>query len=273
MSVRFVLITSAIAIGAVSWLTLSVAGQPSAGQSDEMKPNVVLSRIKESRVKTLVEPDGNNQHQMSMNKPGLTLTFQVELPDGQQLLEVSEPEDFMAKDATGRDLTKTEKNFKGERNHVKLVSAFNKPATRFKMRLALSARSAETFDLRGDVTVTSYGSTEELDVALDTDWMTIDTDLFGDNDVRCKLKQQESFQGNQVPAVVIEPGTVKEAIEKIELVRGGQSISARGTMWNNQHATYSFDGEYHEDYRAKITVRTDVRETPVHLEFNEQDLP
>lgn len=269
MSVRNALLIAGITLIAGSWMTLSVANQP----SDADKPRIVLTKIHEQRVERLVEPEEDKRHSLSLEKPGLNLTFNVDLPEGQRLLDVSEPSNFTAKDSTGTDLTQIEKNVMGERDYIELAREFNKPAKKFMMQLALTERKATSFNLQGDVTITSFAGTETEEVALSTNWTQLDSDLFGDQTVRCRLQSRESFNGEKVPELTFEPGAIKNAIEEIELVRNGRSISSQGSMWNNEQATYIFDGPYHKDYRAKITVRTNVNETPIQLKITDHELP
>jgi len=273
MSVRYALLVTGIALTIGSWATWSAAEQSAKQNAGAEKPKVVLTKIHEQRIDKLVKRENDKQQRLSFEKPGLNLTFKVSLPDGLRLLDVSEPRDFSAKDSTGKDLTKIEKNIMGERDYVEVVQRFNEPATQFMMQLALTKRSATTFDLQGSVTITTFAGTKTEQIELDTEWVELDVDVFDGKQVRCRLKPRDSFTGNKVPTLVFEPGTVKSAIEDVQLVRNGQTVNSQSSMWNDQQVMYSFEGEYHKDYRARITLRHNVQQTPVPMKLTRQRLP
>ena len=81
----------------------------------DMAMTVTLTKITETRQLVVVEPE-EDEFDFGQDTPGLHLQFTLAVPDGLKVLEVRQPEQVIARDSEGTDLSEIEEDFMGERN-------------------------------------------------------------------------------------------------------------------------------------------------------------
>jgi hypothetical protein len=231
-------------------------------------PRIVLKSVQEVRRNDLAKVPDNA---FSFTKPGLVLTFGVKLAEGRRVVGVSEPVTVRAVDTTGRDLTAIEPNFFGRRQHVEVIETFG-DSTRefkeFKFTLALPDRRATSFGLAASVDLTTDAGAQEVVLDIRDTWTPIDSGIFPGKSVKARLKQ-----GRNTVELEFVPGTIKAAIESVEVGAAGTTLEFQGTMWNETKTTYSFQGKLAPGLRVKLMVRAGLDDVPIEIDLRDQPLP
>ncbi len=103
---------------------------------------------------------------------------------------------------------------------------------------------------------------------MSSEWTDIDPSIFGKKKVQITVRED----GESVK-LTVHPGTVKPAIESVELYRGSEKLEQSLSMWNDAHLNYSFNGEYAENMTVKFKVRTGLSTEIVSIKLDDQPLP
>ncbi len=257
-----------LSIVAVVALPVLPATGPAVSRSHDAAPRIVLKSIQEVRRSELVK---DPQEGFSFVKPGLVLAFDLDLASGRRVVEVLEPDAVKAVDSTGEDLTAIEPNFFGRRQHVEVIETYDGSSSEFKefkFTLALPDRQASSVDLATSLQVVTDNGAREVVLDVGRDWTPIDPDLFPGKNVKARLKQ-----GRENVELELVPGTVKGAIESIEVVSAGRSLGSYGTMWNDMQITYSFQGRLATGMKVKLRVRRGLETETIDLDLEDLPLP
>jgi hypothetical protein len=225
-----------------------------------------LTRIQDLRQSQLIPSDDDQN--FSFDKPGLTLTFAIQLADGRQLLELQQPLSFKATDSTNRDLSAIEPGFSGGREYVEVLQSWDSSPSEFRFKLANPDRSATRFSLNATLDAVTYTGTETVVVDVSSKWTMLDTALFNGQDIKCKLTAN-----NGTMQLTFEPGTIKAQIEKISLSDGTTAMETNSSWWNDQSITYIFDGKPMKNVKAQLMIRTGIETTPLEISIKDQPLP
>ena len=251
-------------------IVLTAAFLPSAaGLADpEGEGPVFLTKIRETRVADVVK-QLEDEFVMPQDEPGLVLTFGVKLPDGAKLITIAEPESIRARDSAGRDLTKLPKPRFGDLEYVEMGMSFgDEPVEEFDLRLAVSDRSAATFDLNTVLEASFFKSTETVNFPLAKDWTTLDKAWFGGRTVKVRLG--EGFMGS---GVEFSPVAARDMIENVRLQVDGEWIEDSGWASDSQSITYMFDGPIKAGASVRLTVRKGFDTTPLTIDLKKHPLP
>ena len=264
MTHRLSLLTLLLTVVLVAFLAPHTAGVTANGAK---APMLELQRVQELRRHDLVKPDENS---FSMDEPGLTLDFKLNLPDGRRLLEIANPEpaDVTATDASGRDLSAIEKNFMDKLEYVSITHVYGEDPTGFTFHLTNPARESKTFNLHVDLAAVTFGSTEEISQEVGEAWTTLDKKLFGDQKVKVRLQHK----GDEW-SLEFQPGTIKSALDKVQLFAGSSEFDQGWSMWNDASLSYSFSGEASGPFTARLSVRTGVSTETLTIDLNDEPLP
>ncbi|MCZ6834914.1 MAG: hypothetical protein O7G85_04000 [Planctomycetota bacterium] len=251
-----------LSIGLLSTLTTA---EPV--ESRRKAPGIILKKITERRDLELVKPD---EDEFSMEKPGLELIYDLDMPSGLHLLEIAQPDHKQVKatDSTGRDLSLIKPDFMGKLKYVETTQFYGEPVKGFSFHLALPARSSRHFELKVDLEATTYTSTEEVTSPVNEDWIDLDATLFGKKKVQVKLVRQ----GKNVQ-LAVRPGTVKNAIEDVKLFHGDTELQSSFSMWNDSMINYSFEGVMAPSMTVKLKVRRGLSKHMITIALDDQPLP
>jgi len=234
-----------------------------------------LTEIREVRT-AIVErrPDA----MIPAESPGLTLTYQLDPPDGAKVADVAQPEKIVASDSTGRDLSRLDGDgFGGEAQHVSVRRAFGPAADarpELLLKLGVTARAAETFSVETTVEATVYTGQKVVEAEAGEGWRQLDAADFGGEPVRVHFGPVDGFFGESW-GVEIRPASVRTLIEAVAVAVEGDVVESDTTMWNDQSITYMLDGDFEEDEPAtlRLTVRTGVERMPVVIRLKDRKLP
>jgi len=258
-----VLIAGSLTLGSTAVLLAVTAQTPPAATP----ASLTLKSIRENRVLQVVKAADDAMVMMG-DTPGLLLTFGITLPEGRRLLELQQPEKVIAKDSAGTDLSQIEEGFSGEREYVDDVTTWNdEGVTEITMRLASSARAATTFDVTADFTANLYTGTTVVKASPTVEWIDLDAAQFGGK-VQIRLSQDNDSFG-----IEFKPDSVKELIEKLEVVSGDTTTEGNGWFSDGRTVTFMIDAKPEGSVTAHITVRTGVETIPLKIELKGQALP
>ncbi|MEO1128445.1 MAG: hypothetical protein AAFX05_01920 [Planctomycetota bacterium] len=254
------------------WITtaamlLCVTTLSSAQQSrDAAEPT--LCKAVETRQTEWCEKDDDGFSSMGQ-RTGLTLTFDLNLPKGMKIASLDQPKRIEATDSEGTDLSEIEEGFSG-REYVELpMSWSDEPTTQFTFNLGLTARRAETFSLRASVPANVYLRTEQVMLDVGSSRSAIDAGALEMNGVTAQM----SVDGG-MHQVTFQPGTVRDRVEAIELVRGGAVVAeSTSSMWSDDSVTYFFDGDPGDGAEVRITVRRGSKTIPLRIDVKDVELP
>ena len=230
--------------------------------------NLNLTDVREVRAVALVEA-AETAFVFNSDRPGLFLTFGYALPAGLQVLGINQPETITATDSTGRDLTGIEPNFHDELEFVSQKQVFSDEAPALDFVLANPSRSATRFDLDCSFSVEVFEGVDEHRFPAPAEFTALPAKFFGGDEVRFKLGSMGSNA-----TVVVEPGTAMDLFENVQIISNGQTIENQGTMWNDEQATFMFDGPANaNNAQVVFNVRVGVRTLPVVIRLEDQPLP
>ncbi len=231
-----------------------------------------LVQIDERRRREIVKQDDSFS---AFNKPGLELTFALDLPDGQKVLEIAQPAQITAVDARGNDLTKIEKSFMGDLEYVEVVQSFNEPAEKFNLKLTTAARDAATFDCTTTIVATTYRETKPFTLKLTDELTPVDPGELDGRKVKAKFSKGSGMFGDDEDgmSVTFRPAEIRPAVEAIYLVKDGREIESNSSMWSDGSVTYFFEGTYDPAYRVKVMLHTGLSEMPIKIDLKNKQLP
>lgn len=230
--------------------------------------NVSLTDVREVRAVALVEA-AETAFTFNNDKPGLFLSFGYALPAGLEVLGINQPESITATDSTGRDLTDIEPNFHDELEFVTEKQVFQDEAPALDFTLANPARSATRFNLDCAFSVEVFEGVEEHRFPAPAEFTALPAKFFGGESVKFKLGSMGSNA-----TVVVRPGSAMDYFESVEIVSGGQTSENQGTMWNDEQATFMFDGPANaNNAQIVFNVRVGVQTLPVVIKLEDQPLP
>jgi hypothetical protein len=204
----------------------------------------------------------------SFDRPGLTLTFGLDLPAGAQLVELREPESLRAVDSTGLDLTDVELGFSGKREYLDVVHAWEGEPKEATLTLALPRRRAATVSVEAEIEAVVCSGTEIVEVAAGSSPGALRTDVAGFPEAKIHVERK----GGQLQ-VVVSPGTVKGWIEDVAVVAGGAAHESNSAMWSDQQLVYFVEAPAEAAEMVRLTVRRELRAIPVRLELAGVVLP
>jgi len=256
---RAVLLAAAVAI------IVAATPKTAAGDAKDGAVGTKLIKVEELRRARLVAAKKNK---FDFHKPGLELTFEIQLPDGKKLIDVDQPTEVRAKDSTGRDLSDIEDNFMGSKQYVSFMRSSGEPVKEVTVRLAKPDRRATRFSLSTTFDVWGYDRIETKRLALTDSPQSLDADLFDGTKVTAKLKSS----GKQTQ-VDFTPGTIQPFIEDIKIKDGTNAVDNMGAMWNNAKLTYSFDTKPGTHVQLEMSIRTGMDKMPCRISLQDQPLP
>jgi hypothetical protein len=244
-------------------LVLTVTG--AAPKPVEPPIEATLTSLREVRTHELMPSDG---FVFDHNKPGLTLAFTLTPPSGLTLLELRQPQQMVATDSTGADLTGIEPDFMDRREFVELEQSFNKAPTGFTLRLTPAAREAEWVTVSGMFDAVFYAGTTTEEIEITREWSELPSSLTGGETIRVRL----AGEGQQAE-LEMQPGSVHARFEEITLLAGADELDSMGTMWNDEQATLMFGGSPDGVTSARFVARTGLRTKTIGVRIVEQPLP
>lgn len=246
---------------------LAIINTLAAARPNGANAQLTLKRVREIRQLDLVK---SNENVYFMDQPGLALTFELALPQGRQLLEIHQPvrEHVHAIDSSGKDLSGVELNFMNKHEYVTPLRTYGEPLKEFMFRLTQPSRKAVSFDLSVDLEAVTFTALKDLVAEVSSEWTDIDPSVFGKKKVQIKIRKD----GESVK-LTVRPGTVKPAIESVELYRGSEKLERSLSMWSDANLNFSFNGEYAENMTVKFKVRTGLSTEIVSMKLDDQPLP
>lgn len=261
VTTRLVLSLPLVSLALFAHGATSEAIAPSPGTMTEAK----LRSLSELRQLDVLPRDAN---EFSFDKPGLTLIFDVAVPEGRTLMAIEQPVKVEARDVAGTNLAAIEADFMGDKTYVEVVESWGEPPRQFEFTLALPARSAATFDLSAELTAVTFARVETVEAALSTDSVTLDAAPFGGAQVTARLINEGGS-----PHVEIRPGSVRDQLEALELLSGDAALETSMSMWNDESVTYMFDGAHQANMTLRLKVRAGLERSPLVINLDDQPLP
>lgn len=260
---RITLCSLLIGLGTLTALaTMAVSERQLAGGTAKLLSVTEMRRVD-------YRPKDEDAMTFSSDEPGLTLDFKVQLPNGMQLADVQQPTMVRATDSKGTDLSDVEPDFMGDKSYITMVHSWEGPPTEMQLKLALPARDATTFSLQAVANAQVFASHKTSDIVLTTAWQSIDGDVLGVDGV--KIRFENTSNG---PTVHVQPGTVKDRIESLELLnRKGEPLESTWTQWTDMEVGYTFMGEGADGMTARIKARLGYQLMPIEITLNDQPLP
>lgn len=257
--IRIVALAAAVAffVGAMPRIA---AGAPNTNGAQAK-----LVKVQELRRAQLVAAKKDS---FDFHKPGLELTFKIEMPKGKQLIDVEQPEQIRATDSMNHDLTNIEDTFMGRKQYVTFMRTMDEPVKEVTVHLGSPGRSATRFNLATTFDVWAYERIANKNLTLGTSPTKLDPALFGGTQVSAKVVTS----GHQMQ-VEFMPGTIKQFIEDIKVEDGSNEIGNMGAMWNNAVLSYSFNAKPRDNVHVKLKLRTGTTKMPCSIAIKDQPLP
>ena len=251
-----------VGIAMLAIMNTLVAARPNGANAQ-----LTLKRVREIRQLDLVK---SNENVYFMDQPGLALTFELALPQGRQLLEIHQSvrEDVHAIDSSGKDLSGVELNFMNKHEYVTPLRTYGEPLKEFMFRLAQPSRKAESFDLSVNLEAVTFLTLKELVAEVSSEWTDIDPSIFGKKKVQIKVRKN-----GETVELAVRPGTVKPAVESVELYRGSEKLEQGYSMWSDSNLNFSFNGQFAQNMTVKFKVRTGLSTEIVSIKLDDQPLP
>ena len=246
--------------------TLAMLALLTAPQAPHPAIQPKVQEINDHRLITLVkEDDGFN-----FNQPGLKVTFDLDLRAGYQFAAFDHDNaNVQATDSRGTDLTKVENSF--SQSPFETMGTWTEEGMVYeslKLNLGTTRRDATSFSVRASVPAIIYAGLGEHEVSVSTKASELSSSQFGQN-ATIELHPKQGMA-----SVTIRPGTLKESIEKIELLApNGEPLESGSAMWNDHSVQYTFSGEFGDSVRARLTYRKNVQTVPIQIELKDQPLP
>ena len=232
--------------------------QPGRGVSLE------LTEIRETRIGAVRA----QQDSFPLEREGLKLSFAIELPRGQKLVELQEPTSIQAVDATGVDLTDVEPGFTGEPDYIDVIYEWEGDAKRATLTLGTPSRAASTFSVQAQMLAVVCSGSTPVSAQATGSARPLDTGVAGFPEASIRARSNGS--GTQV---TITPGAARTWIEEIALVSGGVECDSGSSMWNDGGVTYYFDAPAPASAAVRLTVRRELRTLPVTVDIARVALP
>lgn len=254
-----------VALGAAVAFFVGATPRIAAGAQNANRAQAKLVKVQELRRAQLVAAKKGS---FDFHKPGLELTFEIELPKGKQLIDVEQPEQIRASDSMNHDLTNIEDNFMGHKQYVTFMRTFDEPVKEVSVQLGSPGRSATRFNLATTFDVWAYERIEKKSLTLGTSPTKLDPALFGGTQVSARVAATGSHMD-----VEFTPGTIKQFIEDIKVKDGADEIDNMGAMWNNTALSYSFAAKAGTNVQVELTLRTGTIKMPCSIAIKDQPLP
>lgn len=265
-------IAVALSLTAGCLLFAGASNRPAETETAEQsEPQITLQEIQEIRRTTLVETDGGS-NTISMNTPGLVLTYGLALPDGTTLHEINQPEQVEAFDSEQNDLSDIKTDFHGTQKYVELEQTWNdEDPTSFTFQLVPAARRAETFSLKATLDLVVFDDTESLTIDPTDQWQQIDAALFPSDEVQARLTTG-GFGGDNAQ-VSFRPSSVRDAIHEVYLIDNDAETKSNSVMWTGREASFGFDQPLRDGQRVRLVIRTEVETIAITIDLQDQPLP
>lgn len=200
----------------------------------------------------------------SFNRPGLTLTFGLDLPAGATLVELREPESLRAVDSTGLDLTDVEPGFSGKAEYLDVVHAWEGEPKEATLTLALPRRRAQSVSVEAEIEAVVCSGTEQVAVGAASSPAALRAGVAGFPEARLHVERK----GGQLQ-VIVTPGTVKAWIEDVAVVAGSAAHESTSAMWSDAQLVYYVEAPAGvEAAEVRLTVRRELRSVPVRLDVD-----
>ncbi len=247
--------------------TLAMLALLTASQAPHPPIEPKLTEIIDHRVVTVVTDDDG----FNFNPPGLNLAFDLDLRPGFQFAAFDhEHVKIEARDSVGTDLTKIESGF-GQPQHFEVIGTWGEEGMvydSFTLKLGKARRDATTFSVHATVPAIVFAGIEVHNVRVASKASDLPGSKFG-QDARIQMRAESGMV-----TVTIRPGTLKDSIEKLELVaRDGEPVESISTMWNDQSVQYMFQVETEASAQVLISHRKNVHSVPVRVEIKDRPLP
>jgi hypothetical protein len=255
------------------WITtaavlLCVATLSSGQQQTQKVAEPTLCKAVETRQAAWCEEQNEGFNSMGQ-RAGLTLTFDLNLPKGYTIASLNQPTRVKATDSEGTDLSDIEEGFGGKQYVDLALSWSDEPTRQFIFNLGQTARSAETFSLRASVPANVYQRTEQVTLDVRSTRTSIDEGVLEMPGVTAQMAVDGGMH-----QVTFSPGTVRDRIEAIELIRGGSVVSeSSSSMWSDDSVTYFFDNDPGQGAEMRITVRRGSKTIPLRIDVKDIELP
>lgn len=260
-----------IALPLAGVLAGSLGGLVVAQQPQPTETRLTLTHVSETRaidVHKAQADDGMVITGMS-DEPGLELTFSLNLPAGLHIMSLAQPTRIAATDSAGTDLTKIEPGFGAELEYLDLEHDFDEEDDQCEiaLRLAVSARTAVTFDASATFNAMVFTGSNPLNIEATKDWVALPA---GTIEMPQPVRVRATDDG-----LAFEPAEVEDWIEKVEIKTDEREVvESNGWFSDGSTLTYMFD-DVPDDRPVKmiITVRNGVKTIPLSIEVTKQALP
>lgn len=240
---------------------------PAGAPAPSFRPT--LTRITDHRFNEMAGEDSDN---FGSNRLGLTLTYDLNLPEGLRFASFDAKNIKVgATDSAGTDLTAVTEDVFGHRRFVSPVQTWSEQGAQtdgFKLQLASPARIATSFSLTAVIPTQVFNSTEDISFRAATEPSSVPTAALGEG-YTVTLAPQKGGQTK----LTITPGTAKDMIETISLVSGRTTVKSNGSMWNDLSLTYFFDAKVKGNALVQVTVRRGLRTIPLMINLQDTPLP
>lgn len=231
---------------------------------------LTLEQVKEIRRKDYVKDASSS---FGFDAPGLHLQFAMAAPKGRTIVEVRQPAEVRAVDASGLDLTRLAPSPFGEPKHVETIQEWQKPPHALTFRLALPRRSAASFTLTAKMEAVTYVGLRDATLPAGPEWKEVPAGTVGPAAARVRVQRQRGSLH-----LVFEPGSAKDHIETVVLRHGETTLERESTMWNDRQVTYMFTapaepGAVTTAITAQLKLRQGLGVIPITIDLKDEPLP
>jgi hypothetical protein len=256
----------ALSAAAVCIVCAAPAGMTRPAATSTYSASLQLTQVKEVRQTSLT---GDSSSTPSFDRPGLTLTFALDLPAGATLVELREPTALRAVDSTGLDLADVKPRWGSEPDYIDVVHAWEGQPREATLTLALPRRQAQSISVQARLEAVVCSGTQKVDAGAAGTAAPLRTGIPGFPEATMRVDRK-----NGQLQVIVSPGTVKPWIEDVAVVAGGATLDSNSAMWSDAQVVYFVDAPAGvEPQKVQLTVRRDLRTIPVKLDLPEVALP
>ena len=140
----------------------------------------------------------------------------------------------------------------------------------FTFNLTTPARDATHFSVQSQFDAVVYSGEQTHELKLGNDWSTVDSSLFGDEQVKMRFGKATGFFGDSF-GLTVSPTSARDFIEAITITVDSETYESQMSSWDDSEITYMFEGEFAEGATAEVTPDAQNRSSNAAREHQDSE--